>query len=143
MIKNQLEQKQLTLKYKTDKSEHHYVFADKMMVETIIRNLLSNAIKFSYPNGIIELNVSESESEKQYQISIIDHGIGIKPEIKMKLFTLGNRSSSGTMGETGIGLGLRICKDLTEFNHGKISVLSESGQGSTFSFTLDKFINQK
>ncbi|RJP70030.1 MAG: sensor histidine kinase, partial [Ignavibacteriales bacterium] len=72
-------------------------------------------------------------------LSISDTGIGIPQEKINKLFQVGeNTSTRGTAGEIGTGLGLILCKDLLEKNGHKIYVISESGKGSTFYFTIEK-----
>ena len=73
---------------------------------------------------------------------VSDEGIGIQPEIQAKLFTANEVvSTPGTTGEQGSGLGLVICKEFLERNHGQIRVESEPGQGSTFIVTLPATMN--
>ncbi len=113
------------------------VFADKYMVDTIIRNLLANAVKFTYMDGNIEINLLEGE--KYYGLSIKDDGKGISQENQTKLFDLDNQySSKGTAMETGTGLGLILCKEFIDCNNGDIWVESENGEGSCFSFMIPK-----
>ncbi|MFC2110994.1 ATP-binding protein [Bacteroidota bacterium] len=119
----------------TDIPEPTVVYADKNIVNTILRNLISNAIKYTHKSGEIEINAQNRE--KDVEISIIDNGIGITEEIKSKLFTLDlEKTIDGTNNEKGTGLGLMICKEFVEKSNGKISVKSEAGKGSTFSFSL-------
>ncbi|MFO7655488.1 MAG: two-component regulator propeller domain-containing protein [Bacteroidales bacterium] len=112
-----------------------YVFADYEMVNTIMRNLITNAIKFSLEGGVVEvLTVKE---KKHAKISVTDNGIGMEKKFLDHLFsTEYNESRPGTNDERGSGLGLILCKEFVEKNGGVISVLSEVGKGSTFSFTL-------
>ena len=73
------------------------------------------------------------------QVSIKDSGIGLSKEDIQNLFTMDKaKSRTGTMGESGTGLGLLICKDFVEKNGGKIWVESIPNLGSTFHFTLKK-----
>ncbi len=111
------------------------VFADKNMIQTVIRNLTNNSIKFTEPGGKIELN---AKLEKDFvTVTISDTGVGMDEETKAELFRLDSHHSSiGTAGESGTGLGLIICKDMIEKNGGKIWVESELGKGTTFYFTL-------
>jgi len=117
-----------------DQKQEIIVSADPDMISLVIRNLISNAIKFSFRNSDIELQLNRNE--KYAQISVKDHGPGIPPEALKNIFTKGIKSSLGTAGEVGTGLGLKLCKDFVEKNGGKLSVESSQGKGSTFSFAL-------
>jgi len=113
--------------------------ADLQMVKTILRNLICNAIKYTNVNGEITINALEN---KQYvEISVKDNGVGITPEIRKKLFKIDYlHSTPGTKDEKGTGLGLLLCKEFVELHGGKISIESEAGKGSSFSFTLPHYI---
>jgi signal transduction histidine kinase len=118
--------------------ENCSAFADRNMLKCILRNLIGNAVKFSYCSGTIYLDVEISD--KNLQISVIDNGIGIQPEIKEKIFSSGEFfSTSGTENEKGTGIGLILCKEFVERHGGKIWVESEEESGSRFSFTIPKF----
>lgn len=132
LVENSLLDK--NLKIQTKGIENKKVIADRNMITTVIRNLLTNAIKFT-ENGIIRI---ECEQEDSFiRVKIVDTGIGIDPEKQKELFTIStSRSLKGTRGESGTGLGLLLCKDFIERNKGNITVESEKGVGSTFSFTL-------
>lgn len=111
------------------------VFADENHLRTILRNLIANAIKFSYKNG--EISINSTQSGEMQQIVVKDTGIGMTEEQIGKLFfTNTHFSTKGTAGEAGSGLGLVLVKDLVEKNGGKIWVESEKDKGSTFYFTL-------
>lgn len=111
------------------------VFADKAMINTILRNLISNGIKFTKTGG--EIIISIEQKEKQIIFSIADNGVGIKKEDLDKLFRIDyTHSTVGTNRETGTGLGLLLCKDFIEMHGGKIWIESEIGKGSIFSFSL-------
>ncbi len=125
--------KRITVKYSID--DDIYVFADLMMVETVLRNLISNAIKFTHENGKIE--VVASKVHNSILIHIKDSGVGIADNVQKKLFKIEEHYTSlGTNSEQGTGLGLILCKELIEKNNGKIWVNSKLGYGSTFSFSL-------
>ncbi|WP_320051625.1 HAMP domain-containing sensor histidine kinase [uncultured Acetobacteroides sp.] len=108
--------------------------ADVNMIKTIIRNLLGNAIKFCRSNDCITL--SAQKNGKATLIKVADTGIGISPNNLSKLFGSSTITTKGTANENGSGLGLTLCKDFVEKNHGKIWAESEVGKGSTFYFTL-------
>ncbi|TAG37967.1 MAG: hypothetical protein EAZ31_10945 [Cytophagia bacterium] len=110
------------------------VYADKDMMDLVVRNLLSNAIKFCSEGDSIEF--SSKIIEKQAEICIKDTGIGIENKKIKKIFGEGHTSERGTAGEKGTGLGLTLCKDFVEKNGGKIWVESEVGKGTQFYFTV-------
>ncbi|MCB9319564.1 MAG: tetratricopeptide repeat protein [Lewinellaceae bacterium] len=110
------------------------VFADKNALHTLLRNLLSNALKFSFTGQVIELEAKSLGNITQ--LSIVDQGEGMNREQLNQLFELSHKSTSGTYGERGTGLGLVLCKDLVEQNKGTISVESEKGHGTKITVTL-------
>jgi PAS domain S-box-containing protein len=113
------------------------VYADKNMINTIIRNLISNAVKFTANDG--EVSIDAADKERIIEIRVTDTGVGMNKESLGKLFRIDMyHSTTGTSGETGTGLGLVICKEFIEKHGGKIIVESEENKGSTFSFTLPK-----
>jgi signal transduction histidine kinase len=113
------------------------VFADTNSVKTVIRNLLSNAIKFTRETGVISIYVDEWKDS--IEIGIHDTGVGMSKEVMEKIFDISSKHTTlGTNKEKGTGLGLILCKEFVERNHGKLIVESEPGQGSTFKFTLPK-----
>ncbi len=120
-------------------SEHFEIFADGQMLAIVLRNLISNAIKFTANDGEVSISacVKTNEDTEYAEVRIKDSGIGIKPEIQSKIFTIdGNISTKGTDNEVGTGLGLILCKEFIEKHKGEIGVESEVGKGATFWFTL-------
>jgi len=135
LIQANIHKKQIKLSF--DPVSNKNVFADKYMIDTIIRNLLANAVKFTFIKGNIEIRLFEKED--QYGVSIKDDGKGISAENQAKLFNMDNQySSKGTAMETGTGLGLILCKEFIDTNNGDLWVESEVGKGSCFSFTVPK-----
>lgn len=137
---NNLQQKKLTIK---KKFRADTVFVDKFMFQSIIRNLLSNAIKFSNFNSVIELESKIVENETE--ITVKDSGIGMDEETVKNLFSVETTTTTnGTIGETGSGLGLLLCKEFLELHNQKLYVKSEVNAGSTFWFRIKNNIkNQK
>ncbi len=116
---------------------------DRNMIQTVFRNLLSNAIKFTPKGGEVEIgavtNPSEGfePSEGYIHIYVKDSGVGLTKATIEKFFKIEeNVSSIGTIGESGTGLGLILCKEFVEKHGGKIWVESEVGKGSMFWFSL-------
>ena len=112
------------------------VFADKYMLQTVIRNLLSNAIKFTPPGGRVTISSKPAENNRMV-ISVSDTGIGMSDQMRDNLFSIGvNTRRPGTEGEKSTGLGLLLCKEFVEKHGGKISIKSEQNHGTVFSFTI-------
>ncbi len=115
--------------------ENQKVYADQNMLNTILRNLLANAIKFTYPDGLITINLISHTD--YHEISVSDTGMGMSPETVSKLFKASTKSTvPGTQNEQGTGLGLLICKEFVARHQGTIRAESEPNKGSTFYFTL-------
>lgn len=111
------------------------VQADERHVKVVLSNLVSNAIKFTGNYGIVSL--LSTVDEGMLVISVNDTGNGIPAEKLGKLFNLNTKyTATGTSGEKGTGIGLFLCKELIEFNGGRLWVNSEVNRGSTFSFSL-------
>jgi len=110
------------------------VFADKEMVTVILRNLLANATKFAPDGGTITINTIEADGF--ITVSIADTGVGMSSAKVKNLFNQASSSTLGTAGEKGTGLGLKLCKDFTEMNGGRIWAESKEEEGSTFFFSL-------
>jgi len=116
--------------------EEMEVFADKHMLETVIRNLVSNAIKFTHTGGKISVT-ADCKKDHSIEVKVSDSGIGMTTELKNKLFMINEKTSRvGTAGELSTGLGLLLCKEFIEQHGGKIWVESEVGKGATFYFSL-------
>ena len=111
------------------------VQADRRALGAVLRNLIGNAIKFTAPGGTVRIAVGRSDG--MVAVSVSDTGVGIPAKRLGGLFSIAERSSTtGTDGELGTGLGLILCKELTERNGGTIAVESTVGKGSTFRFTV-------
>ncbi|WP_040282142.1 PAS domain S-box protein [Psychroserpens damuponensis] len=110
------------------------IISDERRIEQILLNLLSNAIKFSDKGTIlVKVNIKNDVLTTQ----VIDQGIGIKKADVAKLFMPFIQLEDGlSRKHEGTGLGLAICKSLVEKLGGTISVKSEIGKGSNFSFKL-------
>ena len=107
------------------------VFADYQKIQQILYNLISNAIKYSPENNEVEISVSADD--EKFRISVHDNGIGIDKKYHGKIFAkFVQLDSAYTKKESSTGLGLTITKELVELHGGKISVVSEINNGSTF-----------
>jgi signal transduction histidine kinase len=134
LLRLQAEAKQIYIE--TKNQQPVYVFADKDMVNLVLRNLLSNAIKFTPQQGTIEVGVNEATSF--VEIYVQDSGMGISKEALQKINENNFYTTKGTASESGTGLGLMLCKEFLAKNGGKMHIESEAGKGSIFSFTLPR-----
>ena len=111
------------------------VFADMHRTRQSILALLDNAYKFTPNNG--EIVVGLQRRDKEGVFSVQDNGVGISLDEQDKIF---NRfyqiESSSTRENSGMGLGLSICKDIVEAQGGRLWVESKKGEGCKFSFAL-------
>jgi signal transduction histidine kinase len=125
-----------------DFPENISVFADKYIIQTVIRNLVSNALKFTPRGGKVSLSAKNS-GNKCVEISIRDTGIGMSPKMVENLFRLDVRTNrKGTENEPSSGLGLMLCKEFIERHGGKLWIESEDGKGSVFYFTIPNNTNE-
>lgn len=135
----QVNEKNLKFTVNVSRNIPEYLIGDEYRLTQIINNLLSNAIKFTYDGQII-LDVAITEHSRhmvELFFMVIDTGIGISTAEMDKLFlSFYQVDGSITRRFGGSGLGLSICQMLVKAMGGKISVESELGKGSTFSFTV-------
>ncbi|MCX8055233.1 MAG: ATP-binding protein [Ignavibacteria bacterium] len=114
-------------------------YFDTNLVDTIIRNLLSNAIKFTPQYGTVLIGADENFDENYIVVFVKDSGVGISKERLDKLFEMSMaRSTQGTSGERGSGLGLLLCKEFVDMSGGQIWAESEPNNGTVIYFTLPK-----
>jgi len=111
------------------------VYVDLVRFEQIFGNLISNAVKHGEKGGDIDVRVSQLGPD--VEISVTNHGKGIKQEDVPRLFSRFGRSSTAQGAAIpGLGLGLYIAKGLVEAHGGRIWVDSIPGKTTTFHFTL-------
>lgn len=118
----------------SDIPKDSFVYADKEMLDLIIRNLLSNAIKFTDSGG--RIRVQAVTDKDQIIVSVNDTGAGMTSDQVVMLQQASPMSSLGTAGERGVGLGLTLCKEFVQLNGGDLWFESSLGQGSTFYFSV-------
>ena len=145
MISERAEQKDLTFELKANPAMPKFLYGDNMRLKQCILNLLTNAVKYTQKGGITFsvdfTSVKDDDSSVMLQISVKDTGIGIKPDDIQKLFSpferieeKRNRSIEGT------GLGMSIVKRILDMMGSRLSIESEYGKGSTFSFEVKQKI---
>jgi len=139
LILGKTTEKNIKLTKVIDKKIPDCLIGDPVRLNQILLNLVGNAIKFT-EHGEVKIVVdlvSEIEDNVKLKFSIIDTGIGVSADKLSVIFEGFTQASSETTRKYGgTGLGLAIVKQLVELQNGTISVQSEVGKGSTFSFTL-------
>lgn len=106
-------------------------------LKQLFANLISNALKFMPPDRTPKIHISVKETKHQYTFKVEDNGLGIKKEHLSRIFSMFTRLHSAR-DYKGTGIGLAFCQKIVDLHKGKISVASEVGEGSTFTFTIKK-----
>ena len=115
--------------------ETTFVNADRDKIGQVIHNLISNAVKYS-PQGSI-INIACVTVNGLANITVKDHGMGIKPEDIDKIFDRYYRVDGDHMFSiSGFGIGLYLCAEIIHRHYGEVWAESEFGEGSTFGFSL-------
>ncbi|SMF63145.1 GAF sensor signal transduction histidine kinase [Alteromonadaceae bacterium Bs31] len=112
------------------------VNVDVTLTKAVIRNLLNNAIKFTPPEE--KISISAVAQEETVVLRVLNNGESIPEEKQKLLFNDPVSSDSGTAGESGSGLGLRLCKEFTEMQGGQIYLESSTKEGTCFVLELPK-----
>ena len=111
------------------------VLADEVQLTQLFQNLVGNAIKYQSP-GVPRVHITAAQNRgKKWVFSVKDNGLGIDPQYFERIFGMFQRLHKREEF-AGAGIGLAICKKIVERHGGNISVESQLGQGSTFSFAL-------
>lgn len=104
-------------------------------IRRVVQNLIENSLKFTASGGLVRVTLEQGDSGSIIRVS--DTGRGISEDEKPKLFQRFWQSAGGR-SHSGSGLGLYLCRQIVEAHGGKIWCDSELGQGSTFSFSMEK-----
>ncbi len=129
-----IDEKKLEVEFNCD-SDKMYAFADKDSIYQILYNLCDNAVKFSYPSGLLSININKKD--KKLFVSIKNTGEGIEAEDLPFVFERFYKSDrSRGLDKTGVGLGLYIVKTIIDQHEEEIWVNSEKGNFCEFVFTL-------
>jgi signal transduction histidine kinase len=113
------------------------VFIDKNQFEIIVRNTISNALKFSHPGAVISFNLKDSGNN--ITLTLSDTGVGMTAtQIDNIIHQQDLKTTTGTTGEKGVGLGLKLVNEFMEKNAGTFKIESTVGVGTTLIFTIPK-----
>jgi two-component system phosphate regulon sensor histidine kinase PhoR len=130
-------EKGIKLKFAGKRDKPINIIADRKKISQVINNLINNSIKYGKENGSTKVGFTDMDDKIIVEVS--DNGIGIPrsdlPRIFERFYRV-DKSHSRQMG--GTGLGLSIVKHIIEAHNQKISVTSKPGEGTSFTFTLNK-----
>ena len=109
------------------------VMAEENKIRQVITNLMGNALRFSPTDSPVELEVAVDRRNQRASIAVIDHGEGIPPQIREKIFQRFWRADTSRARETGgSGLGLAIVASIVASHNGTVQVVDTPGGGATF-----------
>ncbi len=130
-------QKEIQLELRSDDGQEVEVLGDKERLTQVITNLIDNAIKYTDRKGSVDIEYHVED--EHVRVSVSDTGCGMSREHVQRIFErfyTVDKVRSREVG--GTGLGLAIVKHIVEAHGSEVSVTSELGKGSTFSFMLKK-----
>ena len=129
--------KNLQLKVECAADVPSYICTDESKLRQVLINLIGNAIKFT-DTGSVTLQVSSENTSTECRLSfaVIDTGAGISQTEIAQIFQAFSQSETGRQSKQGTGLGLPISQKFVELMGGELTVTSEVGAGSTFSFDI-------
>ena len=139
LMESKITEQGLRFQVTTDPATPEYLRGDPLRLRQVLLNLLSNAVKFT-PQGEIALAIRPRRADGELitlEFSVRDTGIGMTPKQLERIFEpFIQADSSMTRRFGGTGLGLTICRRLVALMGGRIEVVSEPGQGSTFTVSV-------
>jgi two-component system OmpR family sensor kinase len=113
------------------------VLAEENQLRQVVTNLIGNAVRYTPEGSPIEVGASVDLEHHVAVLSVVDHGEGIPPEIREKIFQRFWRADTSRARETGgSGLGLAIVASIVAAHHGTVDVVETPGGGATFRVSL-------
>ena len=132
--------KSITLSFNVENIKDRYVICDKIHVNRIFVNIIGNAIKYTNRGGYVKVNCRQLNRQGDigyYEYTFEDNGIGMSKEFLKTAFDRFSREDNNMVNKIqGTGIGLSLCKTMTNMLQGTISVESELGKGSKFTVIL-------
>ncbi|GAB5561646.1 MAG: hypothetical protein SynsKO_32930 [Synoicihabitans sp.] len=134
-----VEEKSIQLEYEAP--EGLGVFFDASKLEKVVTNLVGNAIRYSPTRGKVLVKVEETASgddgEPRVRVSVRDAGPGMDEATRVRVFERFFQADTSLAREhEGMGIGLALAREMVEMHGGRVGVISELGEGSTFFFEL-------
>jgi two-component system OmpR family sensor kinase len=113
------------------------VLGEENKLRQVITNLIGNAVRFTPAGSPLEIAVGVDAASHMGTIAVVDHGDGIPPQLKTKIFQRFFRADSSRTRDTGgSGLGLAIVASIVDHHHGRVEVVDTPGGGATFRVAL-------
>ncbi|MDJ0336068.1 ATP-binding protein [Salinibacterium sp. G-O1] len=113
------------------------VLAEENKIRQVVANLIGNAMRFTPEGSPLEIGVGVDSARRRAMISVIDHGEGVPPQIRGRIFERFYRADSSRQRATGgSGLGLAIVAAIVEAHGGDVDIVETSGGGATFRISL-------
>jgi PAS domain S-box-containing protein len=132
--------KQKNIRLTLEAPDEAWVFFDATKLEKVMVNLIGNALKFSPTGTTIRVAVyvrGEEGDDGQVEVAVSDQGPGMDEATRARVFERFFQGDAGlARGHEGMGIGMAIAREMVEMHGGDLSVESEPGLGSTFTFTL-------
>lgn len=139
LVAEKAREKDVDVMVRIDPNLAKYVVGDPFRIRQVLQNLAGNAVKFT-DQGYVILSVTgtpQPNGQVELEFSVADSGIGMDPRKIDHMFERFSQASSGsTRVYGGTGIGLSICRELTNLMNGTISATSEPGEGSVFTMKL-------
>ncbi len=141
VLEEQAKGKNITLDFEIGSIKNEHVLCDAVHIHQILVNLISNAVKYNNEGGNVWVSLTQfdigTEETGSYRFTVKDNGYGMSADYRKVAFDMFSREENSTKsGIQGVGLGLPLCKKLTEMMGGSIAMESELGVGSTFTVIL-------
>lgn len=142
LLRSSAQKKHITLTFSVP--DDICAWIDPRHFKQVLFNLLHNSIKFTPEHGSVEIGVRQIPHDRTLAIEVRDTGCGIPEDQQATIFdpytqhTQTQCDQGAEFMNTGVGLGLALCRNLVELNGGDIAVESSEGTGSTFCFTIPK-----
>lgn len=130
------------IRIKLDAPDECWAFFDATKLDKVMGNLIGNALKFSPGGTTIRVNVyvrtdADGDGDGQVEVAVSDEGPGMDEATRARVFERFFQGDAGlARGHEGMGIGLAIAREMVEMHGGALTVESEPGVGTTFTFTL-------
>jgi PAS domain S-box-containing protein len=128
------------IRLKLEAPDECWAFFDATKLDKVMVNLIGNALKFSPADTEIRVSVyvrADADGQGQVEVAVSDEGAGMNEATRARVFERFYQGDAGlARGHEGMGIGLAIAREMVEMHGGALTVESEPGLGSTFTFTL-------
>lgn len=136
MFALQMEMKHITFNIDASKIKDRWMMCDKKHFDSILLNLISNACKYTMDHGKVDVKLHQicsTEEGGNYELQVMDTGIGMSQEFVAKLFKPFEREQTSTVSSIqGTGLGMAITKKIVDMMNASITVNTAPGKGTKF-----------